>query len=213
MIGLCGRSGSGKTMVSSILARQGVYTIDADDVCRRLYRENAECIFELAESFGKDIVCEKGIDRALLSKRAFANEDSLKTLNAIAHKYIINEILNEASNAFRNGSKFVVVDAPTLFESGLYRHCDAVISVFSSKTKLYARLKKREGITKDGFTKRINAQKSNRFLVTNSNAVIKNTGALKDLKFRTNRAMLLVHLKLGVIKSQEERKQYVLKTK
>ena len=106
-----------------------------------------------------------------------------------------------------------MVDAPTLFESGLYRHCDAVISVFSSKTMLYARLKKREGITKDSFTKRINAQKSNRFLVANSNAVIKNTGALKDLKLRTNRAMLLVHLKLGVIKSQEERKQYVLKTK
>lgn len=211
LIGLCGRSGSGKSLVCTILKAHGVYVIDADEVCRTIYRYDVECIAELAEQFGSDIVTDSGIDRKLLGSRAFANEASLKSLNAISHKYIIKAILAEKQNAFDNGYRYVVVDAPTLFESGLNEHCDAIVAVFSYKTMLYSRLKRREKISDDTFEKRYNSQKSNHFLINNCDAVIKNTGALKLLKLNTHRAFFLVQIKLGELKACKEKKRYAIK--
>lgn len=211
LIGLCGRSGSGKTLICSLLKKKGVYTIDADEVCRKLYIENADCIAELADRFGADIVTESGINRRLLAKRAYAENGGIEALNSISHKYITEFILKEADLAFKAGKRFVVVDAPTLFESGLNVKCDAVISVFSEKRTLYARLKQREGITRAGFAKRMGVQKSNRFIYENSDAVIKNNGSPADLRLRTLRAFLLVQIKLGVVRPGREIKRYVLK--
>lgn len=211
LIGLCGRSGSGKSLVCTFLKQKGVYIIDADLVCREVYASSSECISELSERFGADIVTDNGIDRNLLGKRAFQSKESLDMLNAISHKFIISAILNEKQSAFTNGYKYVVVDAPTLFESSLNEHCDAIVSVFSCKRMLYSRLRNRENISNEAFQKRYKAQKTNKFLVSNSDAVIKNAGSLKELKRNTHKAFLLLQIKLGEYKREKEHRRYVCK--
>ncbi len=211
LIGLCGRSGSGKTAICGFLRKKGVYVIDADEVCRRLYKEDMDCISALSEEFGSDIAGKNGINRALLAKRAFSREGSIDRLNSISHRFIGKAILDDVKRAEDAGVRFTVLDAPTLFESGLNKKCDAVISVFSGKWLLYRRLKARENITRDMFLKRYNAQKTNVFLLENSTAVIKNTGTAADLRRRTLLAFMVTELKLGALTRGKGKKRYVYK--
>lgn len=211
LIGLCGRSGSGKSSVCRILSKRGVHCIDADEVCRQVYKSDSACLSELAERFGQDITEGGIVNRALLSRRSFESGRGVADLNAITHKYIVAEILAQAEKAFASGVRYVVADAPTLFESGLDRRCDAVIAVFSGGKARCVRLKQRENIGDEALRRRLNAQKSNAFLLNNCDAVIKNTGTFKELYIRTHRAMLLVQIKLGILHTQKEKKRYAVK--
>lgn len=213
LIGLCGRSGSGKSSVCSVFSKRGVYCIDADEVCRRVYQSCGECVARLCERFGNDVAINGSVDRALLAKRAFEDAGGAADLNHITHKYIVAEILSEAKKAFAAGAKYVLADAPMLFESGLNMYCDAVIAVFSNGKNRYSRLRMRENIQKSTFEKRMSAQKSDRFLLKNCDAVICNFASLKKLELSAHRAMLLVQIKLGVLCAQKEKKRYVLKKK
>ena len=209
LIGLCGRSGSGKTAVSKFLSEKGVLTIDADKVCRQVYSSNHSCISELTARFGADIFADGKIDRKLLSKRAFKTPENISDLNNITHKYIVSEILAEAKTASESGRKYVLIDAPLFFESGLDKYCDSVIAVFATKKALFSRLKARDNIDASAANQRLNSQKDNTFLLNHCDAAIKNTGSREELRLRTYRAMLLVQIRLGIVHAQRERKKYV----
>lgn len=211
LIGLCGRSGSGKSTVCRFLKEKGVYCIDADKVCHSVYDSNASCVDELCRRFGEEILSDGKVNRVLLGKAAYSAENGIKDLNAIAHKYIIAAILEEASTAFRDGYKFVVVDAPTLFESGLHLHCNGIVGVIANDAVTIGRLKTRDGLDEAMLKKRLDAQKSNAFLVKNCTSVIKNNGSAKELRANTYKAMFVLQLKLGLIKPCKEGKRYVFK--
>lgn len=211
LIGLCGRSGSGKSTVCRFLSEKGVYCIDADKVCHSVYDGDSRCVDELCARFGREILSFGKVNRALLGKAAYSTKNGIKDLNAIAHKYIIAAILEEANGAFKDGYKFVVVDAPTLFESGLHLHCNGIVAVVANDGMLLNRLKTRDGLEEAMLKKRLAAQKTNSFLVKNCTSVIKNNGSAKDLRKNTYRAMLVLQLKLGLIKPSGEGKRYALK--
>lgn len=199
LIGLCGKSGSGKTVVASFLQERGVYTIDADSVCHRVYAENSACISEIAEEFGSVVVVNGVIDRSLLAKLAFSVPGGIDTLNSISHKYIINEIEEEAALAFKAGKNFVLIDAPTLFEAGLDRKCNAIVAVVSKTKAMECRLIDRDGIALKEINLRHQAQVSNSELRNKADVVIVNDCSLLALRRRTYQAMLVIQLKLGSI--------------
>lgn len=199
LIGLCGRSGSGKSTVCAFLKQKGVFCIDADKVCHDVYDTNMDCVNELCCRFGDDVMQDGKINRALLGQRAFSSENGVKDLNDIAHKYISAEIFSITKTAFANGYRYVVLDAPLLFEAGIDQKCSAVISVIASDSTLLRRLKQRDNADVKTLKKRLGAQKSNAFLVKNSTAVIINNGKLSSLRLNTFRAMLVVQLKLGMV--------------
>jgi len=211
LIGLCGRSGSGKSTVCAFLKQKGVFCIDADKVCHDVYETNTDCINELCRRFGDDVKQGDKIDRALLGKRAFSSENGVKDLNSIAHKYISAEIFSIAGIAFAKGFKYVVLDAPLLFEAGIDKRCSAVVSVIASDNVLLSRLKSRDNAEVTILKKRLRSQKSNAFLVNNSTAVIINSGTLKALRLNTFKAMLVVQLKLGAV-MRKKGVRYALKS-
>lgn len=211
LIGLCGKSGSGKTVVASILNSRGVYTINADLVCHRIYSENKSCISELIQKYGVDIVSNGAIDRTLLAKRAFTHNSAFNELNAIVHKYIVAEILREAKSAFDSGKKYVAVDAPTLFESGLNQKCDAIIAVLSRHGDNEKRLLLRDNIGIDRIKARHRAQMCDEQLIKYSDAVILNNGSLINLRKKTFLAMLIVQHKLNAVCRNKGVKKYKIK--
>ena len=132
VIGLCGGSGSGKGAVSRIFAEIGIPSIDTDAVYRRMTLSDSPCMRALAAEFGKEIINSLGgLDRARLASIVFNDPSRLKTLNKIAHSFILDETRRRLAEYSDEGFPAAVVDAPVLFESGFDKECDEIICVLA----------------------------------------------------------------------------------
>ena len=87
---LAGGIASGKSSVARALERRGAWRIDLDQVSRAVLEPGSECVAEVAEEFGEDLVDAQtgALDRGGLARRAFADADSTARLEAIELPYI-----------------------------------------------------------------------------------------------------------------------------
>ncbi|MBE6586865.1 MAG: dephospho-CoA kinase [Ruminococcaceae bacterium] len=163
VIGLCGRSGSGKGYVCERFSAFGIPSVDTDKVYREiLEKEGSQCLAELVAEFGKDILSEGKLDRRALSAIVFApgNENKLERLNAITHKYILSETNERIESYKKNGCRAVLVDAPVLFESGFDSICDFTLCVTAPDSVCVERICARDSRTKEEALSRLANQKS-----------------------------------------------------
>lgn len=175
IIGLTGQTGAGKSTVAKILEENGLFIINADSVAREVVEKGEPTLTKLANSFGDDILNSDGIlNRKLLASRAFSSRENTDLLNSITHPAITERIRLKISQAFENGEKAVVIDAPQLFESGENEMCDIIVTVAAPLEIRLHRIMNRDGVTEDEAHLRINAQLSEEYYINNSDIVIRN---------------------------------------
>lgn len=172
VIGLTGQSGAGKSTVAKILNEIHYKIIDADMVTREVYED---------ESLKQELlVAFDTADRKEISKIVFNEKEKLDQLNEIIFPYIEANIEKKMEK-----QKIVVLDAPTLFESGVDKKCDIIISVIAPREIRIKRIIERDHINRDMAEKRINSQHDDEFFKQNSDYVIENFGRLDQLRKKT----------------------------
>ena len=128
VVGLCGGSGSGKSVVAGLLSEYGFAHIDTDKIYHDLTDRSSPCLDDLVAEFGKGIINETGgLDRTSLAEIVFnsPNKDELrKTLNRIAHRHVLDSVRELLPRLKAEGFAAALVDAPLLFESGFDKECD-----------------------------------------------------------------------------------------
>ena len=188
IIGLCGGSGSGKGTVSSILSDYGIPSIDTDLVYRDITSFDSACLRDLVSEYGEIILTRDGaLDRAALGRLVFESENAellRARLNEITHTHILNETMRRLSEMEKVGIRIAIVDAPLLFESGFYKHCDKVVAVIADDEIRLSRIVARDGISRDAAQRRLQSQIPNDVLVRRADYVIENNGDISDLKHR-----------------------------
>lgn len=158
VIGLTGQSGAGKSTVSAIWRKMGIPVLDCDLFAREIV-ESPECLAELTEAFSQEILHPDGtLNRRLLGAKAFATPEGTQTLNAITLPRILDGIKETLATRYAD-CPLVVLDAPTLFESGADRLCQQVVAVVASQETLVRRIVKRDGITPAQAADRLARQK------------------------------------------------------
>lgn len=193
IIGLTGQTGAGKSSVSKIFSEKGLFVIDCDKVAREITQKGSKTNEKLASAFGKDVILENGeLDRALVAKRAFSNAQNTALLNSITHPEIINSIKEKIK---KSDSKYIVLDAPTLFESGADKLCDKVICVIADKEIRVKRIAERDNLSFEQINARISAQKEDEFYINRSDAVIYNNSDFVSLEGCTNDALNKIGVK------------------
>ncbi|MDD4125338.1 MAG: dephospho-CoA kinase [Eubacteriales bacterium] len=183
VIGLCGKTGSGKSTVGKYFETLGAAYIDTDSVSREVCSPGNPCLEELARFFGSDILNDDGsLSRKKLAETAMNGGVKYKKLNEITHRHILAATRKFIAKAAKeNAKKAVVVDAPLLFESGFNRECDYIIGVISSEAISTIRIKERDGIDSATAEKRLNKQKSNKFLKEHCDFIIENNSTKEEL--------------------------------
>lgn len=178
VIGLTGPSGAGKGAVSELFAKFGLPVINADDIYHQLLIPPSPCLEELVQRFGTSILTEAGtLDRRTLSELVFSDPAALSDLNAITHRYVMNDVQRKMEALRHADTRAAVFDAPQLFEAGANRACGVVVSVLADKRLRMERIMERDGIDADAAWRRMAAQKSDEFFRTHSDYVIQNDGS------------------------------------
>jgi dephospho-CoA kinase len=176
ILGLTGPSGVGKSLAAHHLAKRGFVHLDADKAARCVVLPGAPCLKKLAEVFGNDILLSDGsLDRKKLAELAFGH-GRVGELNAITHPFIVKEIDRELSKLEESGTTFVVLDAPTLYESGANRLCNSVMVVTAPRETRIKRIMSRDGLNFEQVLARLDAQPGDNFYTDKADFVIENNG-------------------------------------
>lgn len=162
LVGICGRSGSGKTYVCEKFELIGYFHLNTDKIYHDLLLPVngalSPCTEEIKDNFGDSVINGDGtLNRKNLASIVFSDSEALKKLNAVTHKYIkksMYEIIDSTD------AEYYLVDAPLLFESGFDVLCDYKICVICSDEKSVERILMRDGISKEKAIERLNSQLS-----------------------------------------------------
>lgn len=178
--GLTGQSGAGKTTVSNVFKNEGFSVINCDLVARNVTKQGSECNRELSKYFPECFDNNFVLDRQKLAKIVFSDKESLLLLNATIFPYITKAIETEIENISSSGSEYILLDAPTLFESGANKLCDVIVSCIADRETRIERIALRDNIQKELIENRFNSQKTEKYFIEHSDYIIDNS---KDKHF------------------------------
>ena len=174
---------AGKSTVSKILKEQGFFIIDADRTAHEVLKQPA-VIERLAEAFGRDILTPDGqIDHPRTAEKAFASAENTAKLNAVVHPAVIETMLETADEFLLEYPEIpVIFDVPLLFEAGMDKYCDRILTVAADDETRYLRIMLRDGLTREQAARRIARQMPQEVKIARSDAVIWNDAGLPELR-------------------------------
>ena len=173
IIGLTGPTGSGKSSAVANAENFGITVIDCDKTVHEIFKTDEDCKSALITAFGEDVVKNGEVDRKALGEIAFRSKENTLLLNNTVFPFVTYRILNDIENAKGN---IVLLDAPTLFESGIDEICGSTIAVLSDKNIRLSRILARDKISEEAALARIGAGKEDAFYLENADYVIYNNG-------------------------------------
>ena len=191
LIGLCGRSGSGKGYVSRIFFQAGIPAVDTDALYRNMTSSSPElspCMSDLHAAFGDAVVHpDNSLNRRALADIVFDknNTAARQQLNRITHAHILTETKKVIAEYGESGFRYVLIDAPLLFESGFDRMCRYTVCVTASDETSIARIVQRDGISEEEARRRLAAQIPQQELVRRCDFHIANDGGFPSVEEQT----------------------------
>ena len=188
IIGLTGPTGAGKSNLTETAQNLGFKVIDCDRVARKAVEKESEGLKALVKVFGTDILLENGeLNRKALARKAFATMEQTETLNKTLFPFITELVEKEFD------SDLILLDAPTLIESGLNKKCDKVIGIWADPEIRLKRICERDGLSLEDAKIRLNAGKDESFYKENTDILIYNNGEIPE--FRKEISEILTEIK------------------
>jgi len=138
IIGVIGKSGCGKSVVSKYLEKKGFYLIILDLIGKEIVQK-PEIQEQLRNTFGNNIFLNGNLDRRLLGDIVFNSKESLSKLTDIIKAPIHDELVKQIK---MNRYKSIVIDGYTMV--GCEDMCDKIIGVVSPLETSLSRLQIRE---------------------------------------------------------------------
>jgi dephospho-CoA kinase len=90
------------------------------------------------------------------------------------HNYVVSHLPRWVIDFITHKSENIILDAPTLIESGAYKLCDKIVSVLADAEVRKERIIVRDNLSLSEAEKRMSAQKDDAFYKEYSDAVIYN---------------------------------------
>jgi dephospho-CoA kinase len=175
-VGLTGGIGAGKSEALAAFGRAGAATLASDRVVHELLRTD-ELRELLVERWGEDVAPGGEVDRGRIAEIVFGRPEELAWLESELHPRVGKRIA-----AWREelpvDAKLAVVEVPLLFETGMEKAFDAVVSVVAEDKRREERMAGR-GLA--GLGGRSGRQLSQEEKAARATHVISNDGTLADL--------------------------------
>ena len=142
ILGVTGPIGCGKSTVLELFGKAAWRTTDADTVCRDLYDDPAGDFAAACRARWGDAFFRDGrFDRAAIAKIVFADPAELRRLTELIYPHL-ERVLDEFTRRARQDGANAAVEVPLLFENGMEKRFDAVLTVWAPAELRHERLRK-----------------------------------------------------------------------
>lgn len=180
IFGITGPTGAGKSTVSDIFRKLGVYVVDADIIAREVTKKGSECLSEIQNAFGDCVLTDDSeLDRKALAQIVFQDKTKLSLLNDITHKYIKKQLENEIKKSHLD---IAAIDGAVIIDSPVMDMCKCLVVVTAQRDTRINRIIERDNIDIDMANKRINSQMSDSQYKQYADFIIENNGDDTALK-------------------------------
>ena len=155
-IGLTGGMGCGKSVVAHIFSSLGVAVYDADSRAKEISALPSTRA-GIAALFGE----EAARDRKVLAEKVFARPEELAKLNALLHPLVMEDCrkwFEDLASREDYTAPYAVAEAAILFESGMEKLFDYIVTVEAPQEVQIARAMKRDGSTREQVLARLSRQ-------------------------------------------------------
>ena len=171
ILGITGGTGCGKTSLLNLLKDRGGLVLDCDAIYHDLLQTDESLLAAIESRFPGTV--ENGIlQRKKLGSLVFSDPQALLDLNTITHGAVKQEVLRRLEER----PALAAIDAIALFEGGLAELCDVTVAVTAPREDRIARLMRRDGISREYATARIDAQHTDSWFREHCDHVLENTG-------------------------------------
>jgi dephospho-CoA kinase len=154
-VGLTGNIGCGKSTVARIFETLGIPVFHADGVAKEILTHKRTQI-EIREKFGSAVFTSEGLDRKKLASIVFNDSEALTFLNSLIHPGVRKEFNLWFER--QSGHPYVIEEAAILFETGIYKEFDKIITVVSPVDLAISRVMQRDSISREEVEKRMRNQ-------------------------------------------------------
>lgn len=180
-IGITGGIASGKSTATNILKEKLALTVVCADTISREVTKKSTVIKKIAEKFGKDIIVNKQINRAMLRGIITDSREAKKWLEDYLHPVINREIKKQVKEST---TSMTIVDIPLLAPYNIrhYDYLKKVVVVKADTETRIQRLMARDGRNRQQATAFINLQISDVEREKMADYVIDNTN-LSDQEY------------------------------
>ncbi len=170
LIAIIGGIGSGKSMVSRILATMGFGVYDTDAAAKRLMNTSPKIIKALKTVFGSRVYNADGmLDRAYLSQIVFADSSKLHFLNSVVHPAVVDDVGLWADCC---DGCVAFVETALLRTSGLDRVVTGVWRVDAPVETRVLRVMRRNGMPEQAVRSRIASQLNEELTALHESVII-----------------------------------------
>ena len=143
---ITGNMGSGKSVVSRMLAIMGIPVYDCDSRAKQLMESDARLVKSLKRMFGDECYNADGsLNRPWLASRIFTDSENIARVNALVHPVVKDDFERWAAE---QESEVVGVETAILYESGIVESVDKVLVVWCEKETAIARTVARSGLSR-----------------------------------------------------------------
>jgi len=172
VIGITGGIGSGKSVVTSLLASWGIPAYIADEESKRLVALSPELRRQLTDVLGRAVYNTDGrLNHSLMASLIFGDPRLLERVNGIIHPAVAGHFRSWAQN---QTSKCVVLESAILFESGFDRQVDVRLTVYAPQALRLKRTMERDHARKADVLRRMKSQWPDKIKKERSDFVILN---------------------------------------
>ena len=151
IIGITGKSGSGKTKFGTLLSEKlKCKYIDTDKVCHQAFFQ-PETIKILCDKFGTGILDEKGhVDRKKVGEIAFVQKDKMEVVVDLTWGYMQKEV----DNILQQDDDIIILDGNLLPNSKYWDKCDYKILIKSDDDQRKQKIIERDNVSAEYLEKR-----------------------------------------------------------
>lgn len=142
ILGVTGPIGCGKSTVLDLFQASAWRTADADAICRGLYDDPAgEFAAACRERWGEAFFSNGSFDRAKIAAVVFRDPEELRRLTDLIYPHLERKLDDFIAAARRDGAD-AAVEVPLLYENGMEKRFDAVLTVWAPEALRHERLRR-----------------------------------------------------------------------